>query len=135
MNEFQSVGQGAVHMNITDGIAHLSLANPSKRNALSPAMMSQLTVKLEQLHIECQKADSKLYGMIFSGSDKTFCSGFDLDSASTDYASPAKGDQMSALMHHNFHLFYTLPLISVCAIEGVISLIHFKDLPLAVEQN
>jgi 1,4-dihydroxy-2-naphthoyl-CoA synthase len=74
LTDFKDIGTGRVDLSVNDGIVMLKLNNPSKKNALSPSMMSQLYTHLKELSSD--KSDMDLYGLILAGEDNTFCSGF-----------------------------------------------------------
>ena len=116
-SEFAQYGKGTITLTIKNGIAHILLSNPSKRNALSPLMMTQFHSVVQQLKNECLNSKS-IYGLVLNGDKNTFCSGFDLHAASTRFQTQEMGSKMCLLMHDTFKEFYSLPLISIAAIEG-----------------
>lgn len=58
----------------TDGIAHVALNRPDKRNAMSAAMIEDLTRVAETLG-----ADRETRAIVLSGNGDVFCAGGDLD--------------------------------------------------------
>ncbi len=70
-SKFRAIGQGQVRLNLDKSIGHLILDNPAKRNALSPKMMVELAEMVEQL-----EHSKQMTGLIISGSNESFCSGF-----------------------------------------------------------
>src|SRR5688572_28584281 len=56
-----------------DGIAHLTLNRPEQRNALSRALMAELTAALA-----CIAADRALRAVVLQDSGPAFCAGHDL---------------------------------------------------------
>ncbi len=107
----RSISSGSVNIHYRDGIVEVSLQS-QRKNSLSLAMMSNLSDLLDTLH---QKND-ELFGLILSGENETFCSGFDLKSVGNDSGDIAT--QMCTIMHSNYLKFASLPLVTVAAIEG-----------------
>ena len=62
-----------VIVEITDGIAHVRLNRPDKRNALDGEMFQAIADAGEQL-----KSDAELRAVVLSGEGKSFCAGLDL---------------------------------------------------------
>ncbi len=62
-----------IKLQINEGVAHLTLANPSAYNALSEAMMSELQSALEAL-----ATDENVRVIVLAAEGKAFCAGHDL---------------------------------------------------------
>lgn len=104
------------------GIHLIKIHNPSKRNAISPAMMvdlAEIVDSLDDTFNSTQDIDTDSAGLILTGSETTFCSGFDLSSVENQPDLVREvGPRMSQLMHHSLTKLANLPLISVAAIQG-----------------
>ena len=66
----------SVHYSVTNATAHITLDAEEKRNALSPAMISQLTQ-----HVTTANDDPTVRSIILGHTGNTFCSGADLSAA------------------------------------------------------
>ncbi|WP_165988794.1 enoyl-CoA hydratase/isomerase family protein [Streptomyces sp. YIM 98790] len=64
-----------LHCEIHDGIATLTLRNPAKRNAMTPAMWRELPELLDGLG-----ADPAVRALVLTGHGGTFCAGADIGS-------------------------------------------------------
>ncbi|MGL4421641.1 MAG: enoyl-CoA hydratase-related protein [Gemmataceae bacterium] len=103
-------------MDASTGIARITLNRPEKRNALSRALIADLTRAFETLRDE-----ETVRAVVLTGNGPTFCAGMDLDelqatAASADEAELVWEDahKLSAL----FELIYTLPKPTVAAVNG-----------------
>ena len=67
---------GSVDLELGENIAHLCLNHPQKRNALSPSMMSDLSDHVSFLEKYLESPNCSLYGLVLTGAQNTFCSGF-----------------------------------------------------------
>lgn len=71
---------------VEDRIAHITLDSPANRNALSRALLAQLTDALAQAG-----ADESLHGVLLRSSGRVFCAGADLkEAASADMVAGAR---------------------------------------------
>ncbi|XP_043920005.1 ethylmalonyl-CoA decarboxylase [Protopterus annectens] len=95
-----------------DGIAFLTVNNPSKMNAFSGAMMVQLKDQVEEL-----EGWSEGKGLILHGAANTFCSGSDLNSVKA-ISNPQDGMEMCMFMQNVLTRLMRLPLISVAVVQG-----------------
>ena len=123
-------------------IAWLTLYNPRRRNALTPAMMLDMERAIAQLERECtivgglslsspsspssspsptSPTSSKLGALVVTGHGRSFCSGLDLSSAAADLVSPRAGLLMSTFMQQLLYRLQSLPLVSVAALDGTVS--------------
>ncbi len=94
--------------------AVLTLNRPDKRNALSRALIAELTAAVERA-----KADPVVRCMILTGAGPAFCAGMDLDELRgtlTDTPDQVWADahSLSAL----YELLYTLPKPTIAAVNG-----------------
>ncbi|HEX3769243.1 MAG TPA: enoyl-CoA hydratase-related protein [Polyangiaceae bacterium] len=76
-----------------EGIATITLANPQRRNALGPQMISELLWALEDA-----RADEAVRAIVLTGEGKAFCAGGDFTSAPDASALPSKGDFVDLLL-------------------------------------
>lgn len=94
--------------------AVLTINRPDKRNALSRALIAELTASVEQA-----KADQAVRSVILTGAGSAFCAGMDLDELRgtlTDTADQVWADahSLSAL----YELLYKLPKPTIAAVNG-----------------
>ncbi len=76
LSSFQNWGEGTVDLSVSNNIAILSLNNSAKKNALSPRMMTQFSQHLTQIEAWTREPENPLFGLILTGQNQTFCSGF-----------------------------------------------------------
>lgn len=62
-----------VEHSVTAGVALVTLVNPERRNALTPAMATELIQVLDVLD-----ADTSVGAVVITGAGKGFCAGADL---------------------------------------------------------
>jgi 3-hydroxypropionyl-coenzyme A dehydratase len=92
-----------------DGVLHLTLDRPAKRNALSAELRQCLVDTLG-----AAATDDSVGAVVLSGAGGSFCAGFDLDELAAT-ADPAALFTEANLYHHTVHTF---PKPIVAAIEG-----------------
>lgn len=94
-----------------DGVAHLTLDRPSKRNALDNAMVASLQ---EQVDLLEGREDVRL--VVVRGAGGTFCAGADI----ADWVSPsnATAAQQSVRGNKAFDALAALPQPSIAVLEG-----------------
>ena len=63
-----------VNIDISDGVAQLTLNDPSKRNAINQAMNDEICAALDEL-----EPDPAIGALVVTGAGKGFCAGADLD--------------------------------------------------------
>lgn len=95
-----------------NGLAHLILDQPSRRNALTGNMMLDLVS-----HIKTLSNWKEGRAVIIRGSGNNFCAGADLTFASV-INTPETGLLMHDLMSTALDELRDLPLLSVAAVEG-----------------
>ena len=108
------------HISRTDhgAVAHLTLARPASRNALSLAMMGALAD-----HLSAISRDPAVFCVVLSGEGPAFCAGHDLREITAARAAPDEGRALfeetmgrcSSLMQQ----IAALPQPVIAAIEGV----------------
>ncbi len=120
MNE-STQGLGAVLFDTRDGVATLTLNEPAKMNALTPALMAGALCALDRV-----RADTSIRVLIVAANGKGFSSGADLAALSE---SPTDGRSRG---DHVGHLIDTggkplvmglreLPVPVVCAVHGAVA--------------
>jgi len=101
-----------------NGIAHLVLNNPGRRNALSGSMMGDLVDAVEELENWKEGIGLVLRGANTETQSRVFCSGGDLTTVE-QIPTPELGFQMSVLMNTTTDKLGRLPLVSVCLVDGL----------------
>ena len=99
-----------------NGIAHLVLNHPERRNALSGSMMVDMADAVDEL----EKWEEGV-GLVFRGAandSRIFCSGGDLKTVEK-ISGPEAGFDMSILMNQTTEKLSKLPLVSVCLVDGM----------------
>jgi len=95
------------------GIATVTFNRPEKRNALSFAMIAEISTALGEI----EKSDALV--VIFTGAGKAFCAGMDLDELkSLTGKSPAENLEDSKRMAHLFRGLYDFPKPTIAAVNG-----------------
>lgn len=82
-----------VLLDVTAGVATITLNRPDPRNMLTTSAMSQLAA-----HLRSVGADPAVRVIVLTGSGSTFCAGADLRGASTADAASFTGSGPSALV-------------------------------------
>ena len=98
-----------------NGIAHLVLNHPERRNALSGSMMVDLADAVDEL--ERWEEGIGLVLMGAANESRVFCSGGDLKTVEK-ISGPEFGFDMSVLMNETTEKLGKLPLVSVCLVDG-----------------
>jgi enoyl-CoA hydratase len=104
-----------VHFTVEDGIGHLLLDNPSRKNAITQKMAAQVVEACDRV-----AADESIGAVVVSGTGSYFCSGADtrdLAASSGDPASPEAVTRTSAV-YESFVRVGTLPVPTVAAVQG-----------------
>jgi methylglutaconyl-CoA hydratase len=92
-----------------EGITHITLNRPEKRNALSIALLEQLCKAIkETIRMSSQRA------IVLSGNGPTFCAGMDLEEASHH----ENLNPLTNLIAKALTSIYSAPLITVAAVNG-----------------
>ncbi|WP_320069218.1 enoyl-CoA hydratase/isomerase family protein [Micromonospora sp. RTGN7] len=68
-----AVSDAELTVEVTGPVATVVIANPGRRNAMTPAMWRQLPVLLDRL-----EADTRVRALVLTGAAGTFCAGADL---------------------------------------------------------
>lgn len=97
----------------------LHIDNASKKNAMSGRMMFDLAGIVDRLQQrDFPENDTVTTLLITSSRCDVFCSGADLQLVKNVVNTPEKGLQMSLFMNEALSRLRSLPLISVCVIDG-----------------
>lgn len=103
---------------VSDGICKITLNRPQVHNALSPALIREITSA-----IEAAGADHTVRVVVLTGAgDKAFCSGADLKEAAGQLQRPdgfAMGDLLRSTYHPMVRAIRNLPKPVVCRLNGV----------------
>jgi methylglutaconyl-CoA hydratase len=94
----------------TDGIAHLRLNRPDKRNSLSIELLDALIVRIEELQ---ERDDVRV--LVLTGEGKSFCAGMDLKAVLGDPAAPGK---LLGLLSDFLLALRQLPVITLAKVNG-----------------
>jgi len=117
-----------------NGIQTITLNRPDKRNALSPALIEELTVALS----EAETCDCGV--MILTGAGPAFCSGLDMEHLETITARTREENRRdSENMAHVLRALYDFPkpviaAVNGSAIAGGMALATIPDFTLAVPE-
>lgn len=110
----------SVLFEVADGIATLTLNEPSRFNPISPGMQKGCLEALERV-----REDTSVRALILTGSGKAFCSGADLSAFDPDQrpdtshgAGSVIGDMMAEAGNPLVLGLRTLPVPVVCAVNG-----------------
>lgn len=108
-----------LQFDIRDGVATLTLDDPARMNALSPAMLRACLTALERVH-----CDASVRVVVLTGRGKAFCAGADLSAIG---APAAGGDavgiaEVGALIHEQGNRLIAalgaLPVPTLAAVNG-----------------
>lgn len=117
-----------VHLEQTDGVATITLDSPSNRNALSRALVAQLSQALDE---SADDPDAKL--VVLRSSGRVFCSGADMSEATDDGMEQGARDLIALLRKFVAH---PKPIVAVLAgpvRAGGIGIIGACDVVVAAE--
>jgi len=105
----------SVFVNYLNGVATVTLNNPSRRNALTPMSADQLVQIFEDLD-----SDRAVGAVIIRGAEGSFCSGADLQSLGAAMDDPAGEQSYDALerIYRAFTRFGELSMPTIAAIRG-----------------
>jgi len=117
-----------------NGVAHITLNRPDKRNALSPRMLAELQSALDEIE------RSKARVVILTGAGKAFCAGMDLEMlAAIAKQTPHENQEDSRRMAKLFRRIWSFskPLIAVvhgAALAGGCGIATLCDFTLAAPE-
>lgn len=105
-------GKGKIELRRDGPVVTLALRHATRRNALSPIMITQLATAVDELENDAHAAV-----LLITGDGGHFCSGFDLETVE-HIATPQDGEQLSLLMTSLLERIRNLPMLSVACIDG-----------------
>ena len=107
-------GESRIRLEVSDGIATLTLNRPEKRNALDRRMIGELKAALTRCDLS-----SEIRVVALRAAGKDFCAGLDLDEllASADLT-PAENERRAMELGELFVMLRELPKVSVAVVAG-----------------
>lgn len=110
-----------IELNVTHGIATLTLNRPEKRNAMSDGMRTEFIAALE--HVSAAKS---IRALVLTGNGKGFCAGGDISGMERRMKAPAgeiafNGWHRQQRVHHTQTLLHTMPKPTIAAVNGAAS--------------
>ncbi len=110
-----------IELNVTHGIATLTLNRPDKRNAMSDDMRTEFIAALE--HVSAEKS---IRALVLTGNGKGFCAGGDISGMERRMKAPAgeiafNGWHRQQRVHHTQTLLHTMPKPTIAAVNGAAS--------------
>lgn len=110
-----------IELNVTHGIATLTLNRPEKRNAMSDGMRTEFIAALE--HVSAEKS---IRALVLTGNGKGFCAGGDIYGMERRMNAPTgeiafNGWHRQQRVHHTQSLLHTMPKPTIAAVNGAAS--------------
>ena len=110
-----------IELNVTHGIATLTLNRPDKRNAMSDDMRTEFIAALE--HVSSEKS---IRALVLTGNGKGFCAGGDISGMERRMNAPTgeiafNGWHRQQRVHHTQTLLHTMPKPTIAAVNGAAS--------------
>ena len=110
-----------IELNVTHGIATLTLNRPGKRNAMSDSMRTEFIAALE--HVSAEKS---IRALVLTGNGKGFCAGGDISGMERRMNAPTgeiafNGWHRQQRVHHTQTLLHTMPKPTIAAVNGAAS--------------
>lgn len=104
-----------VDHSVSAGVALVTLVNPERRNALTPAMATELIQVLDVLD-----ADTCVGAVVITGAGKGFCAGADLTTLTAAGASPLSDEHYHGVgtIYQAFRRFGTMAVPTIAAVNG-----------------
>jgi enoyl-CoA hydratase/carnithine racemase len=107
-----------IDLQITTGIATITLNRPEKRNAITDDMRSELIGALERV-----SADQTIRALVLTGAGKGFCAGGDVAGMQKRMDAPAgevgfNGWARQQRVHHSVSLLHRMPKPVIAAVNG-----------------
>lgn len=110
-----------IELNVTHGIATLTLNRPEKRNAMSDDMRTEFIAALE--HVSAEKS---IRALVLTGNGKGFCAGGDISGMERRMNAPTgeiafNGWHRQQRVHYTQTLLHTMPKPTIAAVNGAAS--------------
>ncbi|MFN9472926.1 enoyl-CoA hydratase/isomerase family protein [Acidovorax sp.] len=110
-----------IELNVTHGIATLTLNRPDKRNAMSDDMRTEFIAALE--HVSAEKS---IRALVLTGNGKGFCAGGDISGMERRMNAPTgdiafNGWYRQQRVHYTQTLLHTMPKPTIAAVNGAAS--------------
>jgi enoyl-CoA hydratase/carnithine racemase len=110
-----------IELQVSQGIATLTLNRPDKRNAMSDGMRGEFIHALERI-----TADKAIRALVLTGAGKGFCAGGDISGMQQRMNAPAgdvgfNGWHRQQRVHHAQSLLHTCPKPVIAAVNGAAS--------------
>lgn len=109
-----------VKLDVANGVATLTLADPTHLNALS---MPLLQAALQAL--ECVQQDARVRALLLRGAGRAFCVGADLQDFAAEPSAQARAGTVDTLLAKGGNplvlALTALPLPVVCAVQGAVA--------------
>jgi enoyl-CoA hydratase/carnithine racemase len=107
-----------IRLDVTDGVAVLTLDRPDVRNAIDDAMRGRMIATLEQV-----AADDAVRALVITGAGAAFCSGGDVRGMRQRLAVPPESIAMNGWKrqqntHRAMSLLHLLPKPTIAAVNG-----------------
>ncbi|MEN9419004.1 MAG: hypothetical protein RI988_2624 [Pseudomonadota bacterium] len=115
------MGHSLIDLQVSGGIATLTLNRPDKRNAMSDEMRAQFVAALESV-----AADDGVRVLVLTGAGKGFCAGGDIEGMQRRMNAPAgevafNGWRRQQGVHRAQALLHTMPKPVIAAVNGAAS--------------
>lgn len=105
---------GSVDLNITDGLARITLNNPAQRNAMTTVMWQQLTEALDAV-----TQDNDVRAVLLSGTgERAFCAGANIDELAAAMQDPEEMRRQNTLIRSAQIKLQQLPRPTLAVIRG-----------------
>ena len=127
------MGYKAIELQCTQGVALVWLNRPEARNALDPAMVSEIGAALDDL-----ESDASVRALVFAGRGTAFCAGLDLGWLKRLGAKGRGGVADARRLTSLLHRLYAFPKPTVarvhgCTFAGGLGLIAACDIAIAAQ--
>ena len=110
----EKVSTPTIRVRDQQGVRHVTLCRPERRNAITPQMQDELIAAFEEA---AQARGCR--ALVLSGSGEVFCSGLDLDELRTSGSkSAAEHADDARRLARLFRTLYELPLPTVALVQG-----------------
>ena len=97
-----------------DGVAYLTLNRPEALNALSPTLISEMRVALDDI-----EGDETVRAVVIAAKGKAFCAGMDLKDVKGLMGSIPEMERVQRSVHGMFNAIEALSKVVICAVQGM----------------